>query len=77
MIMVADFPSCTGLHFGTSPQLIANEVKRSRYFVRNVLRYYDLNNSSSWSMPKMREAQPRSRLKVACVAGGIVGARNN
>ena len=42
-----------------NPQLIANEVKSSRHFVRNVLRDYDLNNSS---MPKMRETQPRSRL---------------
>ena len=46
-------------HDGMSPQLIANEVKSSRHFVRNVLRDYDQNNSS---MPKMRETQPRSKL---------------
>ena len=34
-------------------------LKSSRHFVRNVLRDYDLNNSS---MPKMREMQPRSKL---------------
>ena len=46
-------------HDGMNPQLIADEVKSSRHFVRNVLRDYDLNNSS---MPKMRETQPRSKL---------------
>ena len=42
-------------HDEMSPQMIANEVKSSRHFVRNVLRDYDQNNSS---MPKMRETQP-------------------
>ena len=46
-------------HDGMNPQLIANEVKSSRHFVRNVLRDYDLNNSP---MSKMREKQPRSKL---------------
>ena len=46
-------------HDRMNPQLIANEVKSSRHFVRNVLSDYDLNNSS---MPKMRETQPRSKL---------------
>ena len=47
-------------HDGMSPHLIANEVKSSRHFVRNVLRDYDQNNSS---MPKMRDTQPRSKLR--------------
>ena len=66
MIMVIDFPNkmlrerVLDLHHdGMNPQLIANEVKRSRHFVRKVLRDYDLNNSS---VPKMRETQPRSKL---------------
>ena len=46
-------------HEGMSPQLIANEVKGSQHFVRNVLRDYDRNNSS---IPKMRETKPRSKL---------------
>ena len=47
------------LHDEMSPQLIVNEVKSSRHFVRNVLRDYDQNNSS---VPKMRETQARSKL---------------
>ena len=35
-----------------SPQLIATEVKSSWYFVRNVLRDYDMNNSSMLSTQK-------------------------
>ena len=46
-------------HDGMNPQLIANEVKSNRHFVRNVLRDYDLNKSS---LPKMRETQPQSKL---------------
>ena len=46
-------------HDRMSPQLIANWVKSSRHFVRNVLRDYDQNNSS---MPKMRETRARSKL---------------
>ena len=46
-------------HDGMSPQLIASEVKSSWYFVWNVLRDYDQNNSS---IHKMREMQPQWKL---------------
>ena len=45
-------------HTGMSQQTIAREVKSSRHFVQNVLRDYDLNNSS---MPVRRAAAPRSK----------------
>ena len=40
-------------HTGMSQQTIAREVRSSRHFVQNILRDYDLNNSS---MPVRRAA---------------------
>ena len=46
-------------HNGMSQQLIKTEVKSSLYFVRNVSRDYDLNNSS---MPRREATPPRSKM---------------